>query len=268
MRSLSKILPVFIFLLCLFFSSFDPIWKRLAHVELQVKIMEIDHLGNAYLVSKTNQLYKYSAKGELLSTLNYAYLGNITHLDCSNPMEIYLFYKELNAIVFLDNNLAFRGKINLSDFGITQATVAGRAYDNGIWLFDLGDMQLKKMERDGKVSQQSGNSMQLVAGKKLFPEYLKDNGSLVFLNDSTNGILVFDAFANYLRTIPIVGKASFSLSDKELSYFEGSNLIRYRLKDKARDTLTLPETGLLQAKLFKSAVYVSDSNQFRIYSFE
>ena len=266
---MKKRIKIFVcFLIGILFSSFKPNWKPIVAINIQAKIIELDYLGNLYVVSKTNQLNKYNPKGVLLSTLNYSYLGNISSIDCSNPMELFLFYKELNTIVFLDNNLAFRGKINLSEIGTIQASTIGRAYDNGIWVFDISDLQLKKVERDGQVTQQSGNSLQFVNKNKLSPNSIRDNGNQVFLNDSAVGILVFDAFANYLKTISIRGKSSFSINEKDISYFEGSSLIRYRFGDKGRDTLQLPDSKALQAKLFKQYVYISDSNQLRIYSFD
>jgi hypothetical protein len=66
----------------------------------EAKEIQTDRMGNLFVISKTNQLYKYNSTGKLLSTLNYNYSGNITSLDVSNPLEIYVFYKELNTIVF------------------------------------------------------------------------------------------------------------------------------------------------------------------------
>jgi hypothetical protein len=249
--------------------GFKPAWKQIATINVLPKIFEIDNLGNFYLINQGNQLYKYNSKGELLGTLNYGYLGNISHLDCSNPMDIYLFYKELNTLVFLDNNLAFRGKINLSDFGISQASVAARAYDNGIWVFDQGDLQLKKLNRDGKLAQQSGNLLQIVEGNRFNPTDLKENGSQVFLNDSAIGIMVFDVFANYSKTINLKGVSNFTVSSKQLNYCLRNQLIRFQfVGPKILDTINLPITGNLQAKLFQNQVYIVDSNQFRVYSFE
>ncbi len=248
--------------------GFKPAWKHLASVKVLPKIFEIDNLGNFYLINQANQLYKYNQKGELLATLNYGYLGNISHLDCSNPMDIYLFYKELNTLVFLDNNLAFRGKINLSELGITQASVAGRAYDNGIWVFDLGDLQLKKLDRDGKVAQQSGNTLQIVAGNRINPNDLKDNGNQVFLNDSSIGIMVFDVFANYTKTLGIKGVTDFTVTPRQLNYLKEHQIIRYQLGLKSQDTLSLPSERILQAKLFQNQLYIVDSNQFSLFTFE
>jgi len=268
LKSRNKRTVLFLLLATILFSSYAPSWKKLSTIDIQVKDLELDHLGNVYVVSKTNQLYKFNENGILLSTLNYAYLGNITHIDCSNPLELYLFYKELNAIVFLDNNLAYRGRMNLSDFGILQAAAAGRAYDNGVWVFDQGDMQLKKLERDGTIMQQSGNSLQFVDQQKLSPEDIKDNGNRVFVCDTSSGILMFDVFANYIKTFTKVSSLSYMVNDKELTYLEKDKLIKIKILGSTRDTLNLPVTGIIQAKLGKDKVYLSDSNQLHIYSFD
>jgi hypothetical protein len=126
---------------------YDTAFTFIKAIPIEAKDIQTDRLGNIYAISKTNQLYKYSPDGKLLSTLNYKYLGNISFVDATNPLEIYVFYKELNLVVFLDNNLAYRGEIRLTDFNIGQAAAIARSFDNGIWIFDLADMQLKKWIR-------------------------------------------------------------------------------------------------------------------------
>ena len=76
------------------------------NISIDAKDIQTDRLGNLYIISKTNQLYKYDSRGNLLGTLNYKYLGNINFIDASNPFELYVFYKELNEVLFLDNNLS------------------------------------------------------------------------------------------------------------------------------------------------------------------
>ena len=98
-------------------------FKLIAQFATQAKDIQTDKLGNLYVLTVSNQLYKYDAYGKLLSTLNFAYIGNITHLDASNPFEIYLFYRELTAVVFLDTNLAYRGRMNLEDAAIIQKAI-------------------------------------------------------------------------------------------------------------------------------------------------
>lgn len=255
-------------LIGLFCMSFEPVWKLITKIEINSKELQTDRIGNLYVVSNTNQLYKYDVNGKLVSTLNYAYLGNISSVDASNPMELYLFYKELNAVVFLDNNLAYRGRLNLSDAGITQSSAACRSYSNGIWVFDMGDLQLKKLNKDGSLSQASGNVLQFAQSKNLNPCQILDNGSRVFVNDTSEGILVFDVFANYLKTIPIKGKESIRVMEKELYYLNQNKLISYKFSTMMRDTLTLPELNGEKFSVEKERLYLKNVGGISLYSYE
>jgi len=170
-------------------------------INVQAKLADIDPSGSIYIVTPTNQLYKYSKKGALLSTLNYNYNGSISHIDVSNPMEIYVFYRELNKIVFLDNNLAYRGELDLASIGCQQAVAIARSYDNGIWAFDISDFQLKKFAKDGSNPQLSGNMKQFVQGEISSTVYICENGKNTVMSDSISGIHFFDLNATYIRTV-------------------------------------------------------------------
>lgn len=240
-------------------------FKRIVGIAIQAKDMQTDRLGNLYVLSQTNQLYKYDINGKLLSTLNYAYIGNITHIDASNPFELYLFYRELNAVIFLDNNLAYRGRMNLSDAGIIQAGSVARNYANGLWIFDQGDLQLKKLERDGKVNQVSGNVLQYADTKNIAPNFIFDNGSKVFVNDSTLGIMVFDVFANYQKTIPIKGLKEFKILGDELYYVKSKNLMAYHLKTLQYKSIALPDSNFKGVCIEKEHLYLQKVDSVTIY---
>ncbi len=253
----------------LFFSFQNPDYSNfrlLATIEIWAKDMQSDRLGNVYVVSRTNQLFKYDLNGKITSNLNYAYLGNISHIDASNPFELYLFYKELNAVIFLDNNLAYRGRMNLSDAGVIQAGTAARNYANGIWVFDQGDLQLKKIERDGKVTQVSGNVLKFAQTRNLAPNYMFDNGSKVFVNDSMVGILVFDVFANYQKTIPLKGLKSFKILDDELYFLRNHQLFAYHLKTLQQKSIVLPDSNFKDFSIEKEQIYLQKESQICIYS--
>ena len=134
-------------------------------------------------------------------------------------MEIYVFYKEINKVLLLDNNLAYRGEIDLTKLNITQAAAIARSYDNGIWVFDLGDLQLKKITKDGVLNQSSGNIKQFTQ-TDFIPNTISDNTNQIMLcNDSI--CLLFDVFAAYYKTLKFKNPQSFQLVNNQI--FETNN---------------------------------------------
>ncbi|MEL6812691.1 MAG: hypothetical protein AAFP76_15285 [Bacteroidota bacterium] len=71
-------------------------------------------------------------------------LGPITSVDMINPLNIVVFYAEVNTVVFLDNRLNETERINfnnLSNFlNISAATNAG---NNRLWIFNTDTQQLE-----------------------------------------------------------------------------------------------------------------------------
>jgi hypothetical protein len=213
-------------------------------------------------------LYKYNASGKLQSTLNYNYQGNISHIDPSNPLEIYVYYRELNKLLFLDNNLAFRGEADLALLGTSQASAVARSYDNGIWVFDLGDLQLKKFAKDGEGLQQSGNVRQYITGKTGNPDFIYDNGTRVFVNDTLNGILLFDVMCNYIRTIPLKGCIKPMVLDDNIYFLKGGGLFRYNISNFHQSVVNLPlSKGIRDISIEKNMLYLLRDDDLLIYRF-
>jgi hypothetical protein len=242
-------------------------FRLIKSIPIEAKDIQTDRLGNLFVISKSNQLYKYNADGKQLSTLNYTYKGNITYIDPTNPLEVYVFYKELNQVLFLDNNLAYRGEMNLNDYGISQASAIARAYDNGIWVFDMGDLQLKKMNKNGEILQISGNAKQYVS-TNFSPNYIYDNNDKVFVNDSTVGILVFNVFGSYIKTIPIKGCDDFKILEDDIFYNKNQHLVKYNTKTFTESNFQLPDTTYTQeTSIEKGRLYMLKPNSVDIYSY-
>jgi hypothetical protein len=242
-------------------------FQLIKSISIDAKDIQTDRIGNLYIITKSNQLYKYDSKGNLLGTLNYKYLGNISFIDASNPFELYVFYKELNEILFLDNNLAYRGEILLNDYGISQSSAIARSFDNGIWVFDNGDLQLKRMSKNGAALQMSGNIKQFVNGN-LQPNFIYDNNDQVFVNDSNVGILVFNVFANFIKTIPIKHCSTIKIIEDDLFYNQSGKLMKYNLKTFTQSEFQLPDTTYIQQiSIEKERLFLLKPNSVDIYSY-
>jgi len=207
----------------------NDVAEKLHTISVKAKQITADKLGNLYVVSVTNQLYKYSSSGDLISTLNYNYSGNITSVDATNPLEIYVFYQELNTVIFLDNNLAYRGIINLSNAGINQAIAAARNYENGLWVFDAADLMLKKLDKNGTLKQTSGNIRQFIKGK-FMPQLIFDDGLNVYAADSANTLMQFDVFANHKKKFNITGRIPCMFGLNKIAATDIASIYLYRIK--------------------------------------
>ncbi|MFN4083459.1 MAG: hypothetical protein ACK4K9_07510 [Bacteroidia bacterium] len=247
--------------------NFENVAKQIATIKQKAKMLSIDKLGNIYVVTTTNQLYKYSSNGTLLSTLNFNYSGNITSLDVTNPLEIYVFYQELNTIVFLDNNLAFRGKIDLGNSGIHQAFAIARSYENGIWVFDATDLMLKKLDKEGNITQTSGNIRQYI-NANFKPQCIIDDGLNVFISDSGSFILHFDVFANYKKNIPAKNSMLIGSGKNTIHVLQQNSLAFYKLKPFGLLLNYIFNNLYNTAAMSGAVVAIANNNEVVIYKLE
>jgi len=234
--------------------------------QVNAKYIQADELCNLYIVNQSNQLYKYNSEGKILATLNYNYNGNISSIDATNPMEIYVFYKELNRVIFLDNNLAYRGEIDLSKNNITQASAIARSYDNGIWVFDNGDLQLKKLDKEGKVFQSSANIKQFT-NVDFNPKYIIENTQNVIISDDSI-CLVFDVFASFVKTFYFKNLKSLQFTNHFLYETQDSliHILDFRLGLKKVFILNKTALNFKWSYVYENKFFIYKNNTISLYN--
>jgi hypothetical protein len=192
------------------------------------KYFTIDNLGFVYVVKADNSIEKWSASGQLINQANNKLYGKLFSIDVSNPFEIYLYYKDVNKIIFTDNQFTIRGTIDLNGVEQIQASAVARSFDNGFWAFDLSDLNLKKFTKSIKLQQQSGNVLQ-ISNANFEPFQIIDKESKVVVYNDSTGFEMFDNFANHLKTIPLIGVVSWQFSNNKLFYINGQGIFVYDL---------------------------------------
>ena len=201
-----------------------------------------------------------------MATLNYNYNGNISSIDATNPMEIYVFYKELNRVIFLDNNLAYRGEIDLSKNNITQASAIARSYDNGIWVFDNGDLQLKKLDKEGKVFQSSANIKQFT-NVDFNPKYIIENTQNVIISDDSI-CLVFDVFASFVKTYYFKNLKSIQFTNHFIYETQDSlvNILDFRLGLKRVFILNKTALNFKWSYVYENKFFIYKNNTISLHN--
>ncbi|MCX6291476.1 MAG: hypothetical protein NT126_06895 [Bacteroidetes bacterium] len=225
-----------------------------------------DNLGNAYVIAE-NQLFQFDSQGKPKATYSEANLGMLRSVDASNPMKILLYYPDFAQINILNSKLALQSTINLRPIGITQPTLICNSYNEGYWVFDLQDFQLKKIDLNLQVKSESGNINQDV-GYTILPNFLLEADNFVYLNNPATGILVFDLYGTYYKTIPVKNLRSFQVIGDEILFVDQNRLKSFHLKKlEEREILLPPHDSLVGGRLEPKELFLLTTASLNFYSF-
>lgn len=214
-------------------------YDSVSQISGKFRFMTSDPLGTLYLIRTDNSIEKYDAAGTLLKQVNHKVYGPLKSIDATNPFELYLYYSELGKVVITDNQLSIRGEIDFNPHLVMPAAIA-RSFDNGIWIFDLSDMELKKFGKNMLMNHHSGNILQITGAGELDVRSVADMESRVYLHNKTTGIEVFDNFANYIKTLPFPEINSWQVAGDVLYYQSDSRLVAYDMKFLSTTSLDIP----------------------------
>lgn len=200
----------------------------------------IDNLGNIFLLDSNNQLKKLAPNGDSVAIFNdVRKYGKVFSINADNPLKILVYYRDFGTIVVLDRLLNIRTTIDLRKQNIFQAKAICQSYDNAIWVYDEGEAKLKRVGDDGNVIDQSGD-FRLQLDEAPAPSSIEDHDRLVYLYDSTKGLLVFDYFGTLKNKLLFTGWEDFQLAGKFMIGRKGVLLERYQLSTLVIEEKTLP----------------------------
>lgn len=224
----------------------------------------VDNLENVYVLNE-NEIFKYRPNGTLFNRFSNKSLGKITLIDVYNPLKILLFYRDFNRIAFLDNTLTENGSaVMLEEMDLALATLAATSYDNGLWIYDINNFRLLRLKQDLTPSVEMKNINQFVnAG--IQPNFLLEEEGAVYLNDPALGIMVFDIFGTYYKTIPVKGLVDFEVLDKRIFYLNGAKLRVYDQRSFEEYDLELPVDDATDFAINEKHLYLLRNDTLNVY---
>ena len=245
-----KKIQVLLFLLFSFsfnlFAQDTSKFNLINSIAADIDFFTTDNQSNIYTV-KANILTKYDKTGKLLYKYSNKKFGNITFVDASNMLKILVFYRNYLQAVFLDNTLSNNGDpISLEKLNFIQAQLVCTSHNNGMWIYDQQNLELVRIDQNLEHTQQTGNLAALL-GMDMHPDFLIEYNNKVYLNNPGTGILVFDIYGTYYKTIPINAK-QFQPFGELVYYSTGDGIKAYDLR--TADELTF-STPLKEFKNFR-----------------
>jgi len=236
-------------------------------IETESDYFTTDNQSNVYVV-KANELTKYNKDGKLLYKYSNKNLGNITFVDASNMLRVLLFYKEFSQVVFLDNTLSQNGEaISLSLLDIYQPPLACSSYNNGIWVYDQQSFSLLRYDKTLQDIQQTGN-LQTLQNDSLQPNIMIEYDNRLYLNNPRSGILIFDIYGTYYKTIPVKNATQFQPITDWVYYQSEKKIKAYNIKTTEEKEFEMPLTDFRNFRLEMSILILQTEKSISLFSAE
>lgn len=213
--------------------------KPLFRIDTTASFISIDKLDNTYLVTADNELLKYSPTGKLLWNYSNRNLGRLTQIDATDPFRIVLFYPALEQVVVLNNNLNEINRYSFAQDATRQITLVASANTNGYWVFDQNNRELIRLSNNFADELQSGNYYQRT-GKDVKPTMIRADNQYVYLYDPQQGVLQFDRFGAYVKTIATGALTNFQVKENFLICTLGNSVKKINIQSSLAVTIPLP----------------------------
>lgn len=202
--------------------------KVVAKIDTVAKTIYADNLDNIYLVTQSEELLKYNAKGELKWRYSNNRFGKLNSADVSDPLRVVLFYADFQQVVVLNNNLNEVATYSFSRNSNLMISALASANNNGFWAFDRTNNVLLKLSNNFSELTRSSNLYQLF-DEVIVPKKMVATDQFVYLQKSDNQILQFDAFGAFIKPLPIDSLGDFNITINKIAYLQKGKIRYYNV---------------------------------------
>lgn len=189
--------------------------------------VEVDAFGNIYVIND-NEIVKYNVDGVLQKKFSTKRYGKIDFVDAMNPLKVLVYYKDFQQILFLDNQLtASSNMISLESLGHEQSSLVCSSSNNSFWIYDKQNNELCRFDSELKSLVKTGN-LKRILDVDIKPNYMQEHNNFVYLNCPNEGILVFDIYGTFYKTVPLKNLKEFNIVNGDVFYFDNHRLKQYQ----------------------------------------
>lgn len=248
------------------FSEDKAVFKQQKNIAFKATQIYADHLGFYYLVTR-DKVQKVNLNDSLTQFHQRQNIGAITTLDVSNPMKTIIYYRDYRKVEILDTWMSMIREIDLDEYGYMQVSAVCGSSTNGIWLYDENTAQLKRINDGGELILQSVSTRQSI-NKVLHVNYLLEKNATIYVSDPDVGIVLFDMFGSYLKTLPLKGVKKFAIFSDQIVFFDSGKIYNYNPFTLETKELALPDSTVKDAVLLKNKLATIDNDSVRIFSYK
>lgn len=253
---------------CLVAQEMDTIFSLSAQIKIETNTFTTDKLQQIYVVSTGNELIKYNLEGNPIFKFNNNTLGDLKLVDVTDPFNILLYYSDFQTAITLDRTLSQTGEINFIELNYVNVPTIATAIDNNIWLYDEINFQLKKIDRNGNVLSTS-EDLNLLLGQAPQPKQIVARENFVFINDAVHGLLLFNNFGQYIKSLGIREADYFQVIDNKIVYVQNQQMLTFDLQSLFINVVGLPKGISLEypVRIEKNRIYSMNAKGIKVFSY-
>jgi hypothetical protein len=235
-------------------------------IEGQFNLFYTDNLNNVFTVSQ-NQIIRFDPKGRELFRTGYLNLGPIFSADFTYTLKPLVFHRDFLTIATLDNTLSMQGRpVNLIDLGIPNATLVSSSFDNHFWVYNQDNFEFLRLNFQGQRVSRTGSMQQLIA-REIEPVYMLERNNNLYVSDPRLGIIIFDIFGTYFKTIGERNVDEFQVFDNFIFFEREGKLNRFHLITLDLKTFDMPHQNFKQIRVEKRRLFLLTEKGVEVYAF-
>jgi hypothetical protein len=257
-----------LFILFILFTtiSYSQKYTFIQSVEIGDNFFTTDPLGNIYIYN-SGDIFKINQENTPQGRFSSREYGNVGFVDASNPLKILAVFPDFSKAVFLDATLSANSIIDLQFPGIPFVSLICSSKENGFWIFDPQEKRLRKFNDQLTVTIE-GTPLRQITDQQVEPVYMVDGGNWIILNAPSYGIIVFDRFGTYYKTIAPGTTQQVQVREDQVIYQVDDHIVLTDLKTGAIKNITLPETAAVSScRVEGNLVFVKSGGLLNIYSY-
>lgn len=234
-------------------------------VPANTECFTVDQFGNYYLVID-DQVVKYNPKGKLLYSYSDPLYGAISNIDALIAMNPLLFYNDVNQLRVLDNRLNETQQINLLEAGFIDPLLVAYSDENNIWIYDQVKDKLVRYNLSFKKTNRQSLVISQISENENRPSALFSSFDRVLLNVPGTGIMVFDAQASFIKTLPTTENQAIGFDNELLVQLsEKGSLKLTNIKTGKATVHLLPEKNVRALFLEGNKLYLLLKAEIKTY---
>lgn len=259
----------FICITALPFIESKPNFQFICEKNINASFFTTDHLNNFYVVDK-NELIMFNRNCKKEKSYSTASSFAIDVVDVSDPFKILIFNKDFNQLIFLNNQLAgITDPIALDNYGYYSVSAVCSSAKGGFWIFNQTNLQLVYFNTDYKEQKKSAHLNSFFEDNINTSDILLlEKNDYIYLGIPEVGILLFDLYGSYIKTLPVKFGSEFQVVNQDIVYYKSGQLFFYDTQRFEQKSFALPVDNVLNARIENQLLYIQQKDTLLIYQWK